>query len=335
MDISDFLCKFAAPKYYKNIIMKRKNLMLLAWPLMLLLAFASCEKVSFDESEESSSSVPSDANLVLKVVTGGTRGEEVPWTTLIFVVYQSGEKVKAVTQHVGDKQFGETGMKLTPGTYQVMVLAHSSASNPSQSDPTNVKFTNSDGFSDTFGACQDIVVEETPQTHEIKMNRMSAMVRFKTKDVKPAEAKRIRFLYTGGSGAINLLTGYGVDASTQTVFFDLPDSLIGKRLQFELYTFPRTDDAKLKLLVSMLDAKGELIGYPGAPSGIRTIEDIPVKRNQITECSGYFFTNGSGDNGDDDDDTDGNQGGNTGEDSDVSFTIVVDTKWDNVLTFGY
>ena len=319
-------------------MMKCKYFVLWTWPLMMLLAFVSCEKVDFSSENDSPSSpqsLPSDANLILKVVAEGTRGEEMPWTTLNFVVYQSGQKVKAVTQHVGDGQFGEVGMKLTPGTYQVMVLAHSSASNPSQSDPANVKFENSDGFSDTFGAYTEIVVGETPQTHEISVSRMTAMVRFKTKDVKPSEAKRIRFYYTGGSRAINLLTGYGVDASQQTVFFDLPDSLTGKTLQFELYTFPRTDDAKLKLLVSIFNANDDLIGYPGAPSGIRTIEDIPVKRNQITECSGYLFTDGSGDTGGDDDNTGGNQGGDTEEDSDVSFSIVVDTKWDNVFAFGY
>lgn len=316
--------------------MKYKNLMLLAWPLMVLLALTSCEKVNFDDNDDSpSSSVPADANLILKVATKGTRGEDVPWTTLNFVVYQAGKKLKSVTQHIDDEQFGEVGLKLTPGTYQVMVLAHSSL-NPSLSDPTNVKFDNKGGFSDTFGAYTDIVVSETPQTHEISLSRYTAMVRFKTKDAKPAAAKMIRFYYTGGSGAINLVSGYGVDASKQSIDIDLPDSLNGKTLQFELYTFPRTDDAKLKLLVSIFNNNGTLINYPSTSGGIKTIENIPIKRNQITECSGYFFTNGSGnsdDTGGDDSGDDNND--NTDENSDASFTIVVDTEWDGETNYDY
>ena len=312
--------------------MKPKYLMLLTWPLLVFLACVSCEKVVFDE-DAPSSSVAVDANLILKVVTDGTRSGDTPWAILNFVVYQGGEKVKAVTQHAGDGQFGEVGMKLAPGSYQVMVLAHSSASNPTLSDPTNIKFTNAMGFSDTFGALTDIVVDETAKTHEIKVERMSAMVRFKTKDTKPAEAKQIRFYYTGGSGAINLLTGYGVDASKQSVLLDLPDELTGKTLQFELYTFPRTDDAKLELQVKVFNANNYLMTFPGAENGERIIENIPVKRNQITECSGYFFTEGSGNTGGGDpDDTGGSQGG---EDEDVSFSVVVDTEWDGIMYYEY
>ena len=323
--------------------MKHKNAMLLVFPFLLLLAFVSCEKVNFNDNSETtpSSSVPSNANLVLKVVAKGAKGEAMSWTTLNFVVYQAGKKVKSVTQEVGIAQFGEVSMALSPGTYQVMVLAHSSASNPSLSDPTDVKFTNADGFSDTFGAYQDITVGETAKTHEVEVERLTAIVRLKTKDVKPEEAKRIRFYYTGGSGAINLLTGYGVDASKQVVEMDLPDSLNGKRLQFELYTFPRKDDARLSLIVSAFTTNGDIIKYPGTDAGTRTIEGIPIKRNQTTERSVYFFTEGSGADDDDSGDEfvdDGDEGDDSGDDddsddggykdSDVSYSNVVNAKWD-------
>lgn len=308
--------------------MKHALSTLTASMMVVLALLLSCEKMVVDENEpESQPAVEKGANLILKVVAAGTRGDAAPWTTLNFVVYQSGSKVKGVTQKVGDASFGEVGMALTPGTYQVMVLAHSSSSNPTLSDPSNIKFTNSDGFSDTFIAYQDVTVEATAKTHEINVVRASAMVRFKTKDVKPAEAKRVRFYYEGGSGAINVLTGYGVDKSKQVVFVDLPDSLTGKTLQFDLYTFPRNDESMLKLLVSMFDENESLITYPGTDEGIRTFTDIPIKKNQITECSGYFFTSGSGE------DTGGDDPGN--DDNTTHFLVVVNPEWGNVLQYEY
>ncbi len=303
------------------------------WTLMvsmmaMLSLFFSCEKMVVDEGKQDQQpAIETGANLILKVVATGTRGDSAPWTTLNFVVYQGGSKVKGITQKEGEEGFGEVGMKLTPGTYQVMVLAHSSSSNPTLSDPSNIKFSNSDGFSDTFIAYQDVTVEAMAKTYEVNVVRASAMVRFKTKDAKPAEAKRVRFRYEGGSGAINVLTGYGVDKSIQIVFVDLPDSLTGKPLQFDLYTFPRNDESTLKLLVSMFDENEDLISYPGTDEGVRTFTNIPIKKNQITECSGYFFTDGSGD------DTGGDDPGN--DENTAQFMIVVNPEWGNVVHYDY
>ncbi|MBR1448434.1 MAG: hypothetical protein IJ588_06800 [Prevotella sp.] len=321
----------------------RNGLFTFALSLLVIFSlFASCEKMVTDEEEgqQQQPAIETGANLILKVVAAGTRGDSAPWTTLNFVVYQADKKVKGITQKEGENGFGEVGMKLTPGTYQVMVLAHSSASNPSLSNPENIKFTNADGFSDTFVAYQDVVVEETAKTHEISVTRASAMVRFKTKDVKPAEAKQVSFLYTGGSGAINVKTGYGVDQSKQTVTVNLPDSLTGKPLQFELYTFPRADEAALTLTVRMFDAtdnKGTLLIYPGSDQGIRTFSDIPIKKNQITECSGYFFTDGSGDGPGGGGSTGGGNGG-SGESADstaTQFMLVVNPEWGGVVEYNY
>lgn len=305
--------------------------------LAIFTLFTACEKmVTDEEAPKEQPTIETGANLILKVVAG-TRGDAAPWTTLNFVVYQGDKKVKGITQKEGESGFGEVGMKLTPGTYLVMVLAHSSASNPSLSNPENVKFTNADGFSDTFAAYQTIEVKAEAETHEITVNRMSALLRFKTKDVKPAEAKRARFVYKGGSGAINVTTGYGVDQSTQIVNVSLPDSLTGHTLQFDLYTFPRTDEGTLTLTVSMFGSDDALIKYPGTDEGTRTFNNIPIKKNQITECSGYFFTDGSGDEPGGGGGTGGGNGG-SGESADstaTQFMLVVNPEWGGVVEYNY
>jgi hypothetical protein len=184
-----------------------------------------------------------------------------------------------------------------------------------------------------------IEVKAAAETHEMVMERMTAMVRFKTRDAKPAEAKRVKFYYEGGSGAINVLTGYGVDKSKQTVFVDMPDSLTGKPLQFSLYTFPRTDSDVLRLAVSMFTADETLIKYPGTDEGTRTFTNIPIKRNQITECSGYFFTEGSQGNGESGDDNGDQHGTGNGDEpaanTATSFLVVVNPEWGDVVEYAY
>lgn len=311
--------------------MRNKILILMTAVLMVLLLLPSCEKMVVDD--DSLPTTECDANLVLKVRVVGSRADDAPWETLNFVVYQNGSKVKAVTQTQGETGFGAVAMTLTPGTYQVMVLGHSSASNPVLSDPQNVKFTNDNGFSDTFVAYQTVSVEETAKTCEIEMNRVSAMVRFRTLDAKPAKVKRARFYYVGGSGAVNAVTGYGVDKSKQTVFVDLPDTMTGQPLQIDLYTFVRPDDATLTLTVNMFDASGDLLEYPGMVTGAREFKNIPIRRNQITECSGYFFSTNS--DPDPDVPTDPEDPEPPTDDSETSFVLVVNSEWGVVTTYNY
>ncbi|MDE6011285.1 MAG: FimB/Mfa2 family fimbrial subunit [Prevotella sp.] len=313
--------------------MRNRILIVMTAVLMVLLLFSSCEKMVVDD--EKLPTTESDANLILKVRVTGSRADAAPWKTLNFVVYQDGSKIKTVTQTQEDTDFGAVAMTLAPGTYQVMVLGHSSASNPVLSDPQNIKFTNDNGFSDTFVAYQSILVEEKAKTCEMEMNRVSAMVRFRTLDAKPAAVKRARFYYVGGSGAVNAVTGYGVDKSKQVVFVDFPDEMTGKPLQIDLYTFVRSeDDATLNLTINMLDASGDLLSYPGMVEGARELKNVPIKRNQITEYSGYFFSANSDPSGEEDPDVPDDPIDPTGE-SETSFVLVVNPEWGNLATYNY
>lgn len=307
--------------------------------LMVLTGLSSCEKMVIEEDDNGGQpAVESNANLMLKVSINQSRSDAAAFCkTLNFVVFQNGKKVKGITQKIGSEDFGQVGFKLVPGMYQVMILAHSSAGNPSLLHPDNVKFENRDGFSDTFTAYDDIEVTDTPQTHEISLKRASSMLRVITKDAKPAQVKSIRILYTGGSGAINVLTGYGVDNSKQDVTITLPDSLTGKPISFDLYTFLKADEAELNVKLSALGKNEEnkdiILSLPGMTNNVRECSGVPVKRNQITELVGYFFTKAPDTS--DDDDTGGGDNTARPDSTASSFTIIADTAWAGITHYDF
>ena len=295
--------------------------------LMAIVILTSCEKAIFDDDKPIVQG--QKANLILKVqVTddlqmGITRSDASYWGRISFVAYQGGKKVKSVTQMRGDDGYGEAAMQLSPGAYQVLVLAHSSNGNPTLSTAEKIPFTNAIGYTDTFFAYQDITVSTEVQEHAITLERVTAMLRFIINDAMPQNVKTMKFYYTGGSGALNANTGLGCVASQQTVNIDA-DPTAGTPYTFELYTIPREVTAALNLTVTAYDGSGNVITE-------KIIKGVAIERNKITELSGDFFTNANGD----DDHGDNGGGGDNGATTSASFLISASTEWAGVIRTNY
>ena len=313
--------------------------------LLLILVVAcfglvACEK-SVYQLEEEKSAGKSDkndagANLILRIVAAETRaGEDITnyWGTINFVAYQNNDKVKAITQQRGENGYGEAAMKLTPGTYQVLVLAHSSNGNPSLANPKKIDFTNTIGFTDTYYYYGDIVVEETAKEHTVDLKRASSLVHFIIKDELPATVNQFQFYYEGGSGALDATTGYGCEASRQSVYLDV-DHEAGPPYTFDLYTMLRTDSATLKMQVKGFKSNNTIVKING--KDIRDFS-IPVVRAGRVNFVGNFYAEDSDDTtSPDDEETDSNQNDPEVVDSTAStFYITADTTWHNTITITY
>ena len=327
--------------------MRRRVLLLLSVLVMAVVwGLSSCEKMIVDD--ESSSSTEQNevkGNLILKISVAGvtpmetTRAEEADlskfFTTLNLVVFKNGERVKnMVTQKVSDKNFGTFGMQLEPGTYQVLVVAHSSEGNPEIKSPSKVDFSNQAGFSDTFFSYSTIEVKAESEEHAITMKRVSSMLRFIINDEIPANVTSFRFLYIGGSAAFDATKdGVGCEHSEQLVTVDYDAS---KPAVFDLYTILRKD-----LKGENIDINLTVTAYrKNAASITKDIKNIPLKPNAITEVSGNFFTDSPG--GDDTgggDNTGGDDtGGGTTEPEDsisTAFKVTVLTEWADTLRMKY
>jgi hypothetical protein len=285
--------------------MKKQLFMLVS----ALCVFSSCENVL---SQGNKSEETLDGNLIVNVF----QLEQTPFssvtrtdpanvcTRLNFAVYDAdGERVKQINQEVGDADFGSASFQLPEDTYLLVVLAHSSNGNPTMTDLTKIKFTNAQGYTDTFLYSNEITVESEPLELSLTLNRIVSLCRFIITDDYPEGVAKMQFQYKGGSGAFDANTGLGSVNSTQTLTFDVKSG----QKQFDLYTFLHDTEGSISLEVTALDANGNLL--------YEQKFDIPLYQNQITWVSGDFFGDG---------------GSQT-----VSPTITIDTQWDAENFYTY
>lgn len=258
--------------------------------LAIAITLASCEKVAIPESDASEEL---NGNLRVSVYqidqtpfAGSTRTTEAAsaaCTKLNFAIYdEGGSRLKQINQQSSAADFGSAAFQLEAGTYQLVVVGHSANGNPTMTDPAKIQFSNATGYTDTFLCYGEVTIGEEPVDYEVSLDRIVALCRFVITDDIPAEVKKMRFYYTGGSGAFNAVTGLGCVASKQDVKFDVTPT---GSTQFDLYTFLHDQSDNIALTVTALDANGnELYSRQF---------DVPMQQNNITWLSGAFF-NGSG-----------------------------------------
>ena len=266
--------------------MKNKHFGVLAsWMLGSLLMVSSCEKMVISGTDDTGDE---NANVVVQVMSfelqpfeqTRTRGEggEV-CNRLNYIVYdEDGVRIRQEVQQLGDNDFGTARFKLQEGHYFLVVLAHSSLGNPTSTDLHKIRFTNKIGYTDTFLYAETLEVGEEEVDREIQLRRIVSKVRFVFSDPLPADADSIRFYYEGGSGTFDATTSMGVVKSKQQQW----SAVNHNENTYEIYTIPRADNDKLKVLVSVYhtqDGQVELLTE-------REINDIPIRRNCITTCRG-------------------------------------------------
>lgn len=195
-----------------------------------------------------------------------------------------GNKVftQSKTQTRDDDDFGTLNVGLTAGTYTVVAVGHSSPVTPTIKSTDMVQFTAKDGIknSDTFCHYGTVTIAEDGGYHELKMNRMTAMITFEfTDETFPDSYAGLKIDYTGGSANFNPRTSQGCTKSSQS-------ELRGKSDKYAVFTFPyMSEDGLLKVTLSALDKNQNVLTT-------KVLTDVPVTRNRITKCSGPLFGDG-------------------------------------------
>ena len=201
---------------------------------------------------------------------------------LCFVVYQDGEQKKKILQKDGDQGYGQISVRLEAGTYQLLVLGHSSDGNPTLTNPESIKFTNSIGYSDTFYYYGDLIVEEEHETHSLTLQRATSMARITITDEIPSEVKQIQLYYTGESGVFDAVSGWGGSTnSKQSVTYDV--SKHTPPMVLCAYTFLRDELGTLDIQLTAHNALGDVLAE-------KDLDDVPLKNRMVTEYSGPLFS---------------------------------------------
>ena len=262
---------------------------------LILMVCASCEKMVIDEEEQPEKT--SNANLILRVSKSSFHPYDGDTKTVVdmadycsrfnFVLYQDGKKVEAVTQMKDEagNDFGQVAMTVSTGTYQLMVLAHSSVGgNPVLSHPEEIQFTNQLGYSDTFYYYGTIEVTTDQTSHDIMLNRATTMVRLNFDETFPENIKYFLVKYTGESGVLNTITGYGGKTNSQQEKLVNVSSYAGKYAKFSMpiYTFMRHDTGSLKIRMIAFD-------FDSIPFLERSYDNVPIEHTKATDFVGEFF----------------------------------------------
>ncbi len=215
-----------------------------------------------------------------------TKGTDVKMicSRINFAVYQNGAKINQINQTADSPDFGKLKISLNPGSYKVVLLAHSGESNASMSNAEKVTF---DGkVTDTFYWSDDITVSEAT-SHNLTLKRAVAMFRLMVLDTIPAGVNLMRFYYTGGSSTFDAVKGVGCVNSRQTETFAVTTDMIGKPATFAVYTFPRSDSNALNVQVSAHNSASNIVAE-------KSFANVAIERNMITQYKGSFFGGDAG-----------------------------------------
>lgn len=293
-----------------------KHLTIIAVALISIIAMGACQKMILDDENPEGSAA--SGNVIIKasmynIVPFDVRAVQNIadyCSTIQFIFYQDGTKKKQLNQKKGESNYGEASLTLTPGTYQVLVLAHSCPlGNPTVSNPEDIQFSNKGtGYSDTFYYYGDIEVTKEQKIYDIMLERAVSMVRLIITDDIPSNVASIYLRYEGESGHFNATTGWGGSTnSKQSINYNVKNSTAP--LTLRAYTFLRKETGVLKMTITAYDTNN--VDDPNAiVIAEKTLESIPVMNHMVTEIEGKLFSEDEPD------------------ESSASFNLTADTAWE-------
>ena len=266
----------------------------------------SCEKSVLPAADPASESVTLTFQANFSDITRGTSISGYFTKLNVQLFTADGQKVldKVKTQTADSEDFGTMSLKLTPGTYTVVAVGHSSKVSASIKSPEVCQFTASNGekLTDTFCHCSQIVVGSSAADYTLPMYRAVAMVQFCLSDGQiPDNFAFFKMDYTGGSANFNPTTLEGITKSSQS------ENRIRNSLDiYQSYTFPYLSaTGTLKMTCTATDADGTIIRQ-------RVFDAVPITRNRITTYTGHFFAEGDG------------------QFTQSDFSFVVHADWDGI-----
>ena len=239
--------------------------------LSIIILMCACEKFTTEESKSSENGENGNVTLHLTSCEGVER--------ISFGIFKNGEKVKIIQQTISDNDFGTIHPTLSPGFYELVVIAHNGIANCTLSSPEKITFANNK-VTDTFYYYDTLNVDEDSNTQkDIPLQRAVGMFRLHINDEIPTTAHTIKFYYTGGSSTFNAKTGTGCVNSRQTETREMATT----QKDYDIYTFPHEGDRKLKITITVYDNYGNTLVNT-------TWQNVPITRDHITQYSGDLFT---------------------------------------------
>ena len=255
---------------------------------MLLMMFASCEKYIAEEDGGKSSSVV-NGNLVVTaecpVTRAGENGDEesaIPlkdrFARMSFMLYQDDVRVDYVNQDTNSDNFGTMSVDLDPGTYQLVVLAHSGQRSPTTTNCHKISF--SAPLTDVFYYYGDVTVTEQANAVTVQLKRAVAKVQISITDEIKADVNFFNFSYKGASVSFDAATGIGIASSTRrNVQVEKEEGIS----TFDIFTFVTGEEHKIDLDVTAYSEDAATV------LGAKKFSDVPVEVRKVTKIETPLF----------------------------------------------
>lgn len=279
--------------------MKQSIKIILSLCITMTFVLSSCQKVAIGQEDETETRPGTNKKVTLTVKVA--RIELVPFgdmasakkafhattrTTnvaeachhLCFALYKDGKRVKYANQNVGSENFGTVALRVEPGRYKLLVLAHNAEKNPATTDPERIAFGKD--VTDTFYDFEEINVENAG-TVNVSLRRAVAKFQLVMTDVVPEGFSQVYCFYTGGGTTFDAVKGVGVTVNSQYKSFGLSGSDVGKSKTFEIYTFPKSEKDTLNMTLETFKTDDEIQR--------KITFRVPARRNMISRYSGSLF----------------------------------------------
>lgn len=202
-------------------------------------------------------------------------------TMVNVALFKDGERVKSITQSKADGgTFGSIELAVDKGQYIIVAVAHNGTKTATLTSPDKVTFADNK-VTDTFCCCDTVDISGDGDI-DLLLRRCVGMFRLQIVDMVPAAVTSMKFYYTGGSSTLDVAAGAGCVNSRQTEILAVADAAHDASSVYEVYTFPHTDGRTMRVTVSALDAKDNVL-YE------RTYEEVPAVKGHITQYTDHFF----------------------------------------------
>ena len=194
-----------------------------------------------------------------------------------------------------DDNFGSVSMKLSYGNHRLAVVC--SRGEGSDVDVNNERIA-WEKVRDTFWNVVDCDVAKTGNTDiSVTLKRVAARMRGTVNDVIPSDLKTISISGEPWYKGIDVKTGEAIgglssiDGVTDVSSLAVPSQYVGteKKLAVSLWIMSKGNEWTEDVTVKMLDDNGDVLSQS-------VCNGVPMKRNRVTNVTGYFLSGGASGN---------------------------------------
>ena len=200
--------------------------------------------------------------------------------------YKDGQLAQQIHQSDNTAEdFGKPTMTLAYGSHHVYFIASRGTSPVLNTDDGTITWSS---VRDTFWKdCEVTVVSTSNGNRAVTLDRVVTKLNLAFTDAISDDAATINFTPVIWYYGLNYKTGEPTAATTsQTNTMQVPDGYAGRTdVSVSYFSISPSTEWTTDVTVNSKDADGNIIGQ-----GV--MEDVPLKRNRVTEYSGPLFTAG-------------------------------------------